>query len=214
MVDTFIANASIDDLRSITRRLLSTGPAGITPAFINAARARLVQTNAKAIPPQHSLFSKQLARDGNSNNNNSSSNGSNGNSNNNNNNNNSQSVSVPTPHLHDALTRARALFGAGMGFASLGILTAVVRATIGLRWNDQGDMADILAVVDGDITQAIQSCKEEAACGAIGDHAAARDAVNDLKAAIIDCQTDVESWGGEFPFDRASLSIEFWKLPL
>ena len=61
------------------------------------------------------------------------------------------------PSLHDLLTRARSLYGAGLGFASLGLLSAIVRATIGLRWEDDGDMADILAVIDADIGQAIQA---------------------------------------------------------
>jgi hypothetical protein len=43
-----------------------------------------------------------------------------------------------------------------MGFASLSLLASIVRATIGLRWEDEGDMADFLAVIDSDITQAIQ----------------------------------------------------------
>jgi len=49
------------------------------------------------------------------------------------------------------------MYGAGMGFSSLGLLSSVVRATLGLRWEDDGDMADILAVVDIDIGQAIQA---------------------------------------------------------
>jgi hypothetical protein len=61
------------------------------------------------------------------------------------------------PSLHDLLTRARSLYGAGLGFASLGLLSSIVRATIGLRWEDDGDMADILAVIDADIGQAIQA---------------------------------------------------------
>ena len=61
------------------------------------------------------------------------------------------------PSLHDLLTRARSLYGAGLGFASLGLLSSIVRATIGLRWDDDGDMADILAVIDADIGQAIQA---------------------------------------------------------
>jgi hypothetical protein len=61
------------------------------------------------------------------------------------------------PCLHDILTRARSLYGAGLGFASLAVLSSIVRATIGLRWDDDGDMADILAVIDADIGQAIQA---------------------------------------------------------
>ena len=64
---------------------------------------------------------------------------------------------VPTPQLNDALTRARSLYGAGMGFASFGILASVVRATLGIRWEEDGEMADALAAIDADIGQAIQA---------------------------------------------------------
>jgi hypothetical protein len=47
-----------------------------------------------------------------------------------------------------------------MGFASLGVLESVVRATIGLRWEDVGELSDILALVDADISQAIQVSDE------------------------------------------------------
>ena len=107
--------------------MLATGPAGIVPAFLNAAHSRLRQTNAKAIPNKQALFA--VARNG---------------------------QAIPTDSLYDALSRARKLFGSGMGFSSLEILTAIVRATLGLRWDDEGDMMDILATIDGDITQAIQ----------------------------------------------------------
>ncbi|KIL61698.1 hypothetical protein M378DRAFT_166666 [Amanita muscaria Koide BX008] len=182
MTDTFIANASIDDLRYISRSLLATGPAGIVPAFLHAAHARLSQTNAKAVPNTQLLF---VAR---------------------------SCGAAPTECLHDALSRARKLFGSGMGFASLGILTTIVRATLGLRWDDEGDMADVLATIDGDITQAIQSCKEEVTCGRLNDYICAKNSVNELRVAISECQRDVGSWGGEFPFDRASSSLEFWKI--
>jgi hypothetical protein len=106
-----------------------------------------------------------------------------------------------------------------------------VRATIGLRWEDDGDMADILAVIDADIGQAIQasvprpiyhiqyptsstsqSSKEEIEGGRVVDFASAREAKNDLRCAVNDSLADVNSWGGEFPFERAAASIEFWKV--
>ena len=63
---------------------------------------------------------------------------------------------APTELLHDTLANVRSLYGAGMGFCSLAILASIVRATLGLRWEEEGDMADILAVIDVDIGQAIQ----------------------------------------------------------
>lgn len=108
------------------RILLATGPPGITPAFTNAARNRLRQTSYKVNP--YMLFRKQTV----------------------------ESPPTPLPHLFDVLTRARSLFGAGMGFASLSLLANIVRATIDLRWEEDSEMADFLAVIDSDITQAIQ----------------------------------------------------------
>lgn len=43
-----------------------------------------------------------------------------------------------------------------MGFASLGVLTSVVRATVGIQWDENSEMADIVSVIDSDIGQAIQ----------------------------------------------------------
>lgn len=66
---------------------------------------------------------------------------------------------MPTQQLLDTLTRVRSLYGVGLGFASLSVLASVVYATIGLRWESLADgvMADILAVIDADIGQAIQA---------------------------------------------------------
>jgi hypothetical protein len=43
-----------------------------------------------------------------------------------------------------------------MGIASLVVLASVIRATLGLRWDEEGEMADALAIIDVDLTQAIQ----------------------------------------------------------
>lgn len=93
-----------------------------------------------------------------------------------------------------------------------------------------GEMSDVLTLVDVDISQAIQvdistqnfhdilispprqSSKEEIDAGRVSDMAAARYSVNNLRAAVKDSLLDCEAWGGEFPFERASASIEFWKI--
>ncbi|KIM74734.1 hypothetical protein PILCRDRAFT_827939 [Piloderma croceum F 1598] len=183
MADTFIANAKVDDLRAITRSLLASGSPNLASAFTTAARSRLCQTNAKCPPNPSTLFAIRQ-NDG---------------------------MVVPTSQLNEALSRARTLYGAGMGFASLGVLESVVRATIGLRWEDVSELSDILALVDADISQAIQSSKEEIDAGRIGDLASARQIVTELRVAVRDSFVDCETWGGEFPFERASGSIEFWK---
>ena len=192
----------VSSLRSIVRNLLATGPPGLAPAFTQAAQSRLRQTAPRASTATYPLFRKQ-SRDG---------------------------PSEPLPQLHETLTRARSLYGAGLGFASLGVLASIVRATVGLRWEEDGDMADILAVIDADIGQAIQasivvpshttagliklvsqSAKEEIESGRVHDFTTAREVRNDLRSAVNATSADVKEWGGEFPFERAAASLEYWK---
>ncbi|KAI6161010.1 hypothetical protein EDD17DRAFT_712856 [Pisolithus thermaeus] len=202
MVDTLIANATIEDLRAITRNLLASGSPGLATAFTDAARTRLRQTIAKRIANANGLFETDI--DG--------------------------IHAVPTASLDNILARIRSLYGAGMGFASLGLLASIVKATIGLRWEREGSMATTLAVIDTDISQAIQvciatdtdarpcadatmqSCKEELEGGRANDLTAARDAVNKLSISVKESLADVKSWDGEFPFERAVNSIECWKI--
>jgi hypothetical protein len=120
--------------------------------------------------------------------------------------------SAPTRGLHDALAHARSLYGAGMGLASLGIFASVVRVTHDLRWKDDGEAADMLTLVDGDICQAIQSSKEEIEAGRVADVMGAREKVADLRAAIQGSLARVAEWGGEFPFERAAASLDCWKV--
>jgi hypothetical protein len=116
-------------LRSIVRSLLATQPPSLATAFTSIARAQLQQTDAKAYPSASSLFIYHA-----------------------------HGLSIiPTQQLHDTLGRIRSLYGAGLGFASLSALAPIVRATVGLRWESEGVMADILAVIDADIGQAIQA---------------------------------------------------------
>ncbi|KAF8121152.1 hypothetical protein EV363DRAFT_1421556 [Boletus edulis] len=182
MVDTLIANATIEDLRAITRTLLSTGTPSLAASFTAAARSRLRQTNAKRIATTNGLFATGL--DG--------------------------IHVVPTPELENVLARARSLYGAGMGFVSLSLLSSVVKATVGLRWETEGSMANMLAVIDTDICQAIQSCKEELEGGRVNDIAAVRETIGRLWTGVEESARDVEIWGGEFPFDKAANSIEYW----
>ncbi|KAF5378559.1 hypothetical protein D9615_007031 [Tricholomella constricta] len=224
MVDTFIANANADDLRSIVRNLLATNPPHFAHAFTTAARSRLRQTTARASINPYALFVRQSSHTG--------------------------APAGPTPHLHDVLTRARSLYGAGMGFTSLNILASIVRASVGLRWDDDdGDLAALLAVIDADIGQAIQasgissssvgpgpdppgdvrrllmvdddarfipiqSSKEEIEGGRVNDDdfGTARAIVDDLRKAVKESMADVAAWGGEFPFERAASSLDHWKI--
>ncbi|KIK65424.1 hypothetical protein GYMLUDRAFT_38881 [Collybiopsis luxurians FD-317 M1] len=158
MVDTFIANANVDDLRSAVRGLLSSGTSGIASAFSAAARKHLRESGALIPPRPETLFVRDL-RNG---------------------------EITPTQTLKDVLARARTIYGVGMGFASLEILIPVVEATVDGQWAQGGDTEEILTEIDADIVQAIQSCKEELETDRVKERGAARQIVSKLHRAIRD----------------------------
>lgn len=119
---------------------------------------------------------------------------------------------VATGMLTGLLSYSRTLYGAGMGFDSLDILSGIVRSTAGLRWRADDGLVEMLAIVDADISQAIQSCREELLNGNVRDTAAARTALRKLRKALTDCRKDVESWGAEFPFSRGSANADCLQL--
>ncbi|KAI0685208.1 hypothetical protein BC835DRAFT_1290809, partial [Cytidiella melzeri] len=182
MVDTLLANAEHDDLRAILRATLTSCPPSTATAFTAAARKRLVHLSSRSRPCATSLF--DVMEDG---------------------------LAVPTPNLHACLRRSRSLYGAGMGLTSLSILTEVVQATVGIRWDLDGETADILAAVDADISQAYQSSKEEIASGRVSDHNVTRMTVQGLAAAVNQSLSDCEVWGGEFPFEQALAIVDYGK---
>ncbi|KAK7024719.1 hypothetical protein R3P38DRAFT_2950877 [Favolaschia claudopus] len=183
MADTLIANATLDDLRAIVRNMVASATPGIATALTAAARDRLQQTNARCIPgTSFCLFTTYGGH------------------------------VAPTPQLQDVLKRARALYGSGMGFASLSLLASAVRSTIGTRWDAEGEAAEVLAVIDADIAQAIQSCKEEVEAGRVGDYTSARKALAELRSTVDASYAEIEAWGGEFPFERAASSLAYWNV--
>ena len=162
------------------RSSLATCPS-LTPSFIHAAKKRLEQTLAKAPTASDGLF--VVSHTGHA---------------------------FPGPALQNALSVARSLYGVGMGDAGLQKLTDIVRATVDLRWDVDGEMVNVLAVIDADIAQAIQSAKEELMGG--GSREAAIATVTELQAAVKASRLATESWGGDFPFERASDSLDYWNL--
>ena len=170
-------------LRAIVRATLATSPPSMAGTFTAAARHRLLQTSAVAAPHDGDLFGTRA--DG---------------------------LAVPTPELRSVLVRARALYGAGLGLASLKVLASVVRATKGRRWIENGEMENTFSDIDADISQALQSTREELDGGRISDIAKARETLYELRSTIQDSQREVKGWGGVFPFERASATLDFWKL--
>ncbi|TBU24554.1 hypothetical protein BD311DRAFT_766301 [Dichomitus squalens] len=184
MVDTLIANTNLEDLRAIVRGMLATSPPSVAQAFTSAARQRLLRVDATAIPDTTGIF---VAGEG-------------------------DKTAAPTEKLHNILIRIRTLYGSGLGFASLRILTRVISATVRLRWEDDSEMEDVLANIDADISQAIQSSKEELDGGRVADLQGAREVVQELRSVVHESQIDVRKWDGAFPFERAASSLEFWRI--
>ena len=164
--------------------MLATSPPSVAQAFTSAARQRLHRVNADAVPDTMGIFSPGPG----------------------------EKTASPSEKLHDILIRIRTLYGSGMGFASLKILARIVNATVGLKWEEDSAMEDVLAEIDADISQAIQSSKEEIEGGRVADFQAAREIVHELRSAVNDSQMDVKKWDGEFPFDRAASSLEYWRV--
>lgn len=189
MVDTFIANASPDDLRALVRGLLASGTPGLAANFTAAARRRFHSTaTAKPCSIQTPFFTMSSDDPD------------------------ATPSAESTEHLEHILNRARSYYGVGLGFASLTMLTDVVRSTKGLEWEDVSQMTSALSVVDSDITQAIQSSKEELDAGRVEDLSVAHQAVDELRRAILESHREVKAWGGEPPFERSLASVLHWKL--
>jgi hypothetical protein len=95
---------------------------------------------------------------------------------------------------------------------SLPILTLLIHGTHNLRWSEDGQFVDTLAILDSDISQAIQSSLEEVTTSnfdnLVGGAQEGVAAVTELQRALKDCETEVKSWGGEFPFQRGLANVE------
>ncbi|EMD32050.1 hypothetical protein CERSUDRAFT_119050, partial [Gelatoporia subvermispora B] len=165
MVDGLIASATIEDLRAIIRTTLATSPSSVSSTFTIAAREYLEKTYIKKQLTLNELF--HIADHG---------------------------LWEPTSQLYKVLKNARTIYGAGMGFASLSLLTEMVEATAGARWKESSDMDGALTELDGDITQAIQSAKEQIEGGRLGDIEAARATVDRLRSALQRSEEDISRW--------------------
>ncbi|THH04177.1 hypothetical protein EW145_g5710, partial [Phellinidium pouzarii] len=138
-VDTYTRPALGHVLRTIVRSMLATSPPNVAASFVSAARGCLTQSLQRGMAKQSALFETR-DRHG-------------------------RVDITPSAKLSGLLAYTRTLYGAGMGFDSIEVLSGVVRATAGLRWDPEDRLVDVLAAVDADISQAIQSCKEELSGG-------------------------------------------------
>lgn len=95
---------------------------------------------------------------------------------------------------------------------ALRYLAPAMQQTVGLRWEEDDEMALSLALLDADMTQAIQSSKEELMREKASGVNEARAVVKELRLRLSEASASVKSWGGEFPFERTQASLEHWKL--
>ena len=100
----------------------------------------------------------------------------------------------------------------GLGFQSVPILVTIVQAASTTTFDIDSDMEDALIVVDADIAQCLQSCREQLQAGDVLDRESAKAALADLRKALIECRSAIEAWGGEFPLEKGVLALEGWKL--
>lgn len=173
-------------LRTIVRSMLATSPPTVSASFIASARHCLGQTLQKSVAKQTALFEPIEV--------------------------NGRYDIKGSAKLNGLLAYARSLYGAGMGFDSIDILTGIVRTATSLRWDPNDTVVNDLAIIDADISQAVQSCKEELAGGHVRDISIARTALRKLRSCLADCRAEVESWGGEFPFSRGSSNADCLQL--
>lgn len=104
--------------------------------------------------------------------------------------------------------------GVGLGFESLPILISIVDTARTYKYELDSDMEDALIVIDADIAQALQSCREQLASGdnLVKDRDSARETLDKLRNVLVESRRDIEAWGGEFPLEKAELAIQGWKL--
>jgi hypothetical protein len=165
--------------------MLASGPPGTLDALNLAARTRLQNSLQINPPPQPTeLFSAPSGP---------------------------EDEAAPTQTLNDLLNRCRALLGACLGCEALRMYAIIVRGTHHLRWSGDGDLAQSLAIVDGDIAQAIQSCKEQVeSLDRRSDTKDICSAAEDLTNALRESERLAETWNGEFPFVRALDNVTSW----
>ncbi|KAF8490890.1 hypothetical protein JB92DRAFT_3007551 [Gautieria morchelliformis] len=118
-------------------------------------------------------------------------------------------VAVPTQQFDEVRRHARMLFGAGLGVDSLPIFTYVIRSTFPLRWTTSDN--------DPLLPTSRLSTLEEVAAGFIDSEdeiASAKASLDELYGALEESKRLVETWGGEFCFDRGYFAAEYWRSTL
>jgi len=172
-IDVVLSNMEVQDLRAVVRSLLARGDPGTIGTFSSLVRSHITRTQPSPRSSSPPLFARSASGD-----------------------------IVPTSQFYRLRSQARVSFGAGMGKASFIPLLQIIRAISGLQWDEDSDLAMALAEVDCDIAAAVMTTRDEVRDGRMKDHEGVRSAVAELRAALTDVAVEVESWGGDNPFER------------
>ena len=212
MVDTLISNANpqefvsvynitryisliffVGSLQAMVRGLLSSSRPDVAAAFTAAARAHLTRRNIFAISNRAALFSPVETIDDAEG---------------------TIPLWAPTADLEPLLRRTRMAYGAGLGVESLETLTNIVEVVAETHWKEDdgvNSMENILAAIDQDISQAVESAKQQIEAGHIDDIERAGQVKEALFKALQKCEQSVGVWNAEmFPFPRGLESVRGW----
>ena len=75
-----------------------------------------------------------------------------------------------------------------------------------------GELETTLAAIDVDISQAIQSCKEEVASGRATEPVFVRTALHELRTALRENRSVVSAGRGGYLFEQGENALDFWKI--
>ena len=179
MTDTILLNMPPEGLRSIFRSILVADPS-LTTAFHAQSRKWLEKTRPASMPQ---LFTSEASAS-------------------------SKKVVTPSSAFEGTQRRIRAMFGCGLGFESLELLSEIVVQVSELDFDgdsEEGErLTDILATIDGDIVQAVTAAGKELLVGNT------KRCMNSSETAIQEgllrtleeARNKAEAKGLEFMFDR------------
>jgi hypothetical protein len=120
----------------------------------------------------------------------------------------------PTQSFANIQSRYRCLMGCGQGFESMELLTQVLNQIHSLKWDentqDGEEFLDVLAVVDGDIVQAVTAVQKKllTSSGMKPMESADAKVVADLKGVLAACQASASMGGQSFVFERGMACLE------
>jgi hypothetical protein len=123
---------------------------------------------------------------------------------------NSKPDPTPTAAYKQLLIHTHVIFGCGMGFASLLLYLPILQGILLLCWKEDRPLMEELVVMDSNMGQAIQACKEEIQRDDFVVGEVEQNVLQDFKDMLQEVKLVSQLWEGEFPFDRAYVHCRFF----